>query len=252
MRCGGFFAVSGASGSQRAIATHGIANDCDIFFVNEAVEEMIGAMGEFFDSRDGEELITGAVEEGALKTFFGAGNGVGVVDGGDDVALGGEVFGEVAEEKARSGKTVRNDDQRKGFSRRGRRATKRFAGEGEGFGTGVVRRRTSRHGHYIPRALFGVGGDGGGIPDFDGQGAIVERNFAGGFIEIENVGLGGILEFDGPDADGVGTAWCEFGSVDERDAEENVGGGRLGRTVCGEKQKGGKEVGPSHARNLPR
>src|SRR5579863_8971399 len=100
------------------------------------MEKMIGAMREVFDRDDGEQLVAGTIEQRALERFFGTDDGVSVVDGGDDVAFGGEIFREVAEEDPRARISMRDDDERESFPCDWRGITKSFAGVSERFGSG--------------------------------------------------------------------------------------------------------------------
>ena len=80
------------------------------------MEEAVGLRGHVANRLYREQLIAGTIEQSAFKASHRTGDGIRVVDGGDDVALRRQVFCEVTQERSRTGIAVRDNHQRELFS----------------------------------------------------------------------------------------------------------------------------------------
>ena len=194
-----------ARGDHRAVSAHGIADEPGIRGVGDPIQEACGILRQTIHLVQDEDLVEGPVDQRGAELRLVVVGGIGVVDGGNHITLRGKVFRQVAEEESVSRIAVRNDDQRPGAC------------------LGLLRRRIAyraslqrnlRDAVAQEDAFIGAA-DGvalGRIPDLDRQRAVVVRMWLAG-LDVEDVDLILVYEFDRAHANGVRARRGEFGCV---------------------------------------
>ena len=136
---------------------------------------------------------------------------------------------------------MRNDDQRKALACGRQGIAQGLAGNEEGLrriGSGAA-----GHGALICHALFPARRNDRGIPDLDGQRAVVERRLAGILVVVKDVHLAGIDEFERTHTDRPPAAGSQLRRIASgRDAERGRRG-RLGQNVGTAEKEGARARG---------